>query len=81
MYHAKPIRKIEIFDYQYSEDEPPEEAVHYDRAIVFSCDEGRSFCIACMINGPGISEYLHFSEDARVIQEMICESKSRLILN
>jgi hypothetical protein len=81
LYHAKPIRKIEIFAYRYEDDETPEESVHYDQAIVFKCDEGRSFCIACMLNGPGISEDLHFSEDAQVIREMVSHSKSRLVLD
>jgi hypothetical protein len=81
MYYAKPIRKIEIFDYSYSEnDEDQEESVHYDQAILFNCEEKRSFCIACMLNGPGIAEYLHFSEDNRVIQEMLSESNRRLVL-
>jgi hypothetical protein len=81
MYHAKPIRKIEIFDYSYSErDEDPAESVHYDQAILFNCEEKRSFCIACMLNGPGIAEYLHFSEDERVVREMLKDSKSRLVL-
>ena len=46
MYRAKPIRNIEIFEYQDEDDETPEESVHYDQAIHFKCDEDRSFCIA-----------------------------------
>jgi hypothetical protein len=80
MYKAQPIRKIEIFEYRYDLDEGIEESVHYDRAIVFRCAEGRSFCISCMLNGPGTANYLHFSEDDGVIREMIDESTIRLVL-
>jgi hypothetical protein len=80
MYRAKPIRNIEIFEYQDEDHETPEESVHYDQAIHFKCDEDRSFCIACMLNGPGISEYLHFSEDVHVIREMASQSKCRVVL-
>jgi hypothetical protein len=80
MYHAKPIQKIEIFECSYTENEYPEESVHYDQAILFRCEEERNFCIACMLNGPGIAEYLHFSEDGGVIQEMLSQSVRRLIL-
>jgi hypothetical protein len=80
MYKAQPIRKIEIFEYRYDLDEGTEESVHYDRAIVFRGAEERSFCISCMLNGPGTANYLHFSEDNGVIQEMIDESTIRLVL-
>jgi hypothetical protein len=80
MYEAQPIRKIELFEYRYDLDEGTEESVHYDRAIVFRCAEERSFCISCMLNGPGTANYLHFSEDNGVIQEMIDESTIRLVV-
>ena len=79
MYFAKPIRQIEIFS-SYREDDDPQESVHYDQAILFHCEEERNFCIACMLNGPGVATYLHFSEDNAVIQEMLNTSNSRLIL-
>jgi hypothetical protein len=80
MYKAQPIRKIEIFEYRHDLDEGTDESVHYDRAIVFRCAEERSFCISCMLNGPGTADYLHFSEDNGVIQEMIDEATIRLVL-
>ena len=80
MYKAQPIKKIEIFEYRYDLDEGAEESVNYDRAIVFRCAEGRSFCISCMLNGPGIATYVHFSEDDDVIREMIDQSSIRLVL-
>lgn len=80
MYSSGPIRKIEIFEYSYkSTHEGIEEAVHYDQALLFHC-EARSFCIACMLNGPGIATSMHFSEDASVVQEMIRESTVRFTL-
>jgi hypothetical protein len=33
-----------------------------------------------MLNGPGTADYLHFSEDNGVIQEMIDEATIRLVL-
>lgn len=81
MYQAKPINKIEIFSYSNSSDDgAPEEAVCYDQAIVFSCEGGRVFCIGCMLDGPGIADYLHFSEDSTVIQSMVENSSIRLTL-
>jgi hypothetical protein len=80
MYHATPIEKIEILEYSYAaEGEGAEEAVTYDQAILFHCAD-RSFCIACMLNGPGIAEYLHFSENVEVIQQMVSESTVRLVI-
>jgi len=54
--------------------------VNFSCEWLFHCDDGRAFCIACMLNGPGVAEYLHFSEDQRVIQEMLIHSTSRLCL-
>ena len=80
IYFAKPIRKIEIFNHDWEDDQDSEESVHYDQAILFHCEEERDFCIAYMLNGPGLAEYLHFSEDKFVIQDMLSQSKSRLVL-
>jgi hypothetical protein len=78
MYSAQPIRKLEIFEYRNSPTN--EEPVHYDQAIWFHCAKERAFCIACLLNGPGTANYLHFSEDAGVIQEMLNGSTVRLVL-
>jgi hypothetical protein len=81
MYKAEPIEKIEIFEYHDDADGELDESVHYDKAIVFRCGrDGRSFCICCMLNGPGIATDLHFSEDPVVIEEMVSGSKVRLVL-
>jgi hypothetical protein len=80
MYRAQPIRKIEVFEYRYAPDDEGPESVHYDQAILFDCAEERTFCIACLLNGPGTANYLHFSEDAGVIQEMLNGSSVRLVL-
>jgi len=79
LYHSKPIATIEIFNYRLLDDEE-EENVHYDQAILFRCTDGRAFCISCMLNGPGIAEFLHFSEDQIVIREMLNSSNLRLTL-
>jgi hypothetical protein len=81
IYFAKPIKRIEIFAYTNSTDnEDPEETVNYDQAILFTCEGGRAFCIGCMLNGPGIATYLHFSEDQSVIQTIVEHSTVRLTL-
>jgi hypothetical protein len=79
MYGTHSITKIAIYEYLRMEEEV-EESVQYDQSILFECSDGHSFCIACMLNGPGIATYLHFSEDKKVIQEMTGESHVRLIL-
>ena len=81
MYHAKPIIKIDIFAYtNCADNEAPEETVNYDQAILFTCENEKAFCIGCMLNGPGIAEYLHFSEDWSAIQEILEHSSIRLTI-
>jgi hypothetical protein len=81
MYFAEPIERIDIFAYSNSaESESQEETVNYDQAILFTCEGEKAFCICCMLNGPGIATYLHFSEEDRIIREMIAESTIRLVL-
>ena len=81
MFFAKPIEKIDIFAYTNSADnEGPEETVNYDQAILFSCEGEKAFCIGCMLNGPGIATYLHFSEDRSAIQTIVERSTIRLTL-
>jgi hypothetical protein len=81
MYFAKPISRIDVFTYTNSADkEGPEETVNYDQAVLFTCEGDRTFCIGCMLNGPGIATYLHFSEDQSVIQTIVEHSTVRLTL-
>jgi hypothetical protein len=82
MYQAKPIRKIEVFCYTNLPDgETEEETVNYDQAILFSCEDDRAFCIGCSLNGPGVADYLHFSEDPEVIRSITEGSSIRQTLN
>jgi hypothetical protein len=81
MYFAMPIKRIDIFAYTNSgDDQGSEEVVNYDQAILFTCEGERAFCIGCMLNGPGIATYLHFSEDQTVIQTIVEHSTIRLTL-
>jgi len=81
IYGAQPIERVEVFEYQSETDQDhPEETTLYDQALIFQCAGGRSFCICCMLNGPGIATYLHFSEDISVMEEMIRGSRNRLVL-
>jgi hypothetical protein len=82
MYDARSIKKIEIFSYSNASDnEGVEETVNYDQAIIFSCEEERSFCIGCMLNGPGAATNLHFSENPAVIRSIVEGSSIRFTLS
>ena len=78
MYGATPIRQISVYRFA---DRHENEAVQYDGTIVFACEGGRRFAIGCMLNGPGIATYLHFSENEEVIRMMLSESTERLVIS
>jgi hypothetical protein len=81
MYEAKPIEKIEIFAFTNSADNEGDlETVSYDQAILFNCAGARTFCVGCMLDDPGMAEYLHFSEDQAVIENIVDGSSIRLVL-
>lgn len=81
MYKAKPIEKIEILAFTNAGDnEGAEETVNYDQALLFTCEGARIFCIGCLHHGPGIAEWMHFSEDPEVIDEIVAGSSVRLVL-
>jgi hypothetical protein len=81
MYGATAIRSIEVYQFRDAyESGGISEAVEYDGAIRFCCDEGRQFAIGCLLNGPGAATYLHFSEDQTVVADMLREASVRLVL-
>jgi hypothetical protein len=81
MFFATPIKRIDIFAYTNSAGiRDSEETVDYDQAILFTCEEGKAFCIGCTLNGAGVATYLHFSEDQSVIQTILQHSTVRLTL-
>lgn len=81
MYKAKPIERIEILAFTNAADnEGVEETVNYDQALLFTCEGARAFCIGCLHHGPGIAEWMHFSEGPEVINEIVAGSSVRLVL-
>jgi hypothetical protein len=78
-YHAAPIERIQVYQFEASAgDEQCLEIVTYDQAIHFQSANGRSFCIACQLNGPGIATDVHLSEDADTITQLLEGSQLRL---
>jgi hypothetical protein len=81
-YKAKPVNKIGIYSSARSAGEGNDfEEVEFDQAIRFWCEDGKSFCISCRINGPGIATEVHISEDEQTIEGFLKDSKSRLTLS
>jgi hypothetical protein len=78
-YHATPITMIDVYQFEGSAgDAECLEIALYDQAIHFQSANGRSFCIACQLNGPGIATEVHISEDADTIRQFLKGSRSRL---
>jgi hypothetical protein len=78
-YHATPINKIDVYHFEESAgDEQCLEIASYDQAIHFQSANGRSFCIACQLNGPGIATEVHISEDPGTIRQFLDGSPLRL---
>ncbi len=80
-FHSTAISKIEIFTAEVpcNEAEATEHVV-YDKAIHFHREDGRTFCIACQLDGPGIATDVHFSEDVDTIKTLIGDACLRLCL-
>jgi len=74
------ISSIKIYTCSVLDVEDESESVMYDKVIQIARDNGSSFCIACQLNGPGIAEDVHLSEDPLVIQSFLdgCQLRSEL---
>jgi hypothetical protein len=80
-YKAEPIKKIEIYEFQWSAGQETDlEAVTYDQAIRFEHEGGTAFCIACLLDGPGIATEVHISEDEKTISQFLQGSRLRTCL-
>lgn len=80
-YKAKPIKKIELYEFQLSAGQGSDlETVTYDKAIRFEHEGGTAFCIACQVNGPGDATEVHVSEDEATISQFLNGSRSRTCL-
>lgn len=65
------VANIKIYTFSVVDSEDESESVMYDKVIQIAKDNGSSFCIACQLNGPGIADDLHLSEDPLVIQSFL----------
>lgn len=80
-YLATPITKIEVYEFEWSDEvDLGRETVRYDKAIRFEQESGKTFCIACQLNGPGIATDVHISEDAATISQFLHGSRLRVCL-
>jgi hypothetical protein len=74
---ASPVNKIEIYESNSHPKKFRNEGVSYDQAIRFCQESGKSFCIACQLNGPGIATEVSISEDDETIKSFLEDSRLR----
>jgi len=74
------IASIKIYTFSVLDTEDENESVMYDKVIQLCRDNGSSICLACQLNGPGIAEDVHLSEDPLVIQSFLDGCQLRLEL-
>jgi hypothetical protein len=80
-YQATPVTKIEIYEFESSSEfDEGRETLRFDQAIRFEQESGRSFCVACQLNGPGVATEVHISEDEGTIHEFLDGSRLRVCL-
>jgi hypothetical protein len=77
-YGATPITRIDIYKLERTNsDSENTENVCYDKAILFRTTDGKSFCFACQLNGPGTANEFHLSEDEETIRGFLNGSALR----
>ena len=74
------IASIKIYTFSVLDTEDENESVMYDKVIQLCRDNSSSICLACQLNGPGIAEDVHLSEDPLVIQSFLDGCQLRLEL-
>ena len=72
------VTKIQVYTLSSPDPEDLDESVVYDKVIDFVRANGTSFCIACQLNGPGIANDVHLTEDPAVRQEFLEDCQLRL---
>lgn len=81
IYNATPVEAIDVYRFSDShEDKGISEAVEYDGALVFRCQNEKQFAIFCSLHGPGLAEYLRFTESPEVIARVLATEVLRLTL-
>jgi hypothetical protein len=82
LFPSSPISAIEIYEAEGTAREKSEiENVLYDQAIIFRRVDGKFFCMACHLNGPGIAEDIHYTDDDVVLSQLLEISRLRLVLS
>jgi hypothetical protein len=78
-YRAAPVARIDLYSFEASFGEGEMlESVAYDRAIRIHTAEGKSLCICCQSDGPGILTEVNLSEDEATISHFLEGSRLRL---
>jgi hypothetical protein len=79
--YAEPIQRIEIYEQKWSAGENLHlETVRYDQAIRFYLESGKSFCIACQLDGPGIATEVNISDNEASIASFLKGSSLRMMV-
>jgi hypothetical protein len=80
-FRATPICKIDVYEFECAvEVDGERELVKYDQGIRFETESGTAFCIACLLNGPGIATEVSISEDYTTICKFLEGSHLRVSL-
>lgn len=75
---ASPIIRIDIYGFEWIlEGTDSGESVSYDNAIRFQTSGGKSFCVACQLDGPGIATEVHLSENDENIRQFLADATLR----
>jgi hypothetical protein len=72
------VINIRVYSLSLLDQDDPSESVVFDKALELMRANGTSFCIACQLNGPGIAEDVHLTEDPVVIKTLTDACQIRL---
>ena len=75
------VTKIQVYTLSSPDLEDDSESVVYDKVIEFVRANGTSFCIACQLNGPGIAEDVHLTEDPSIREAFLENCQLRLMFD
>lgn len=82
LFPSSAITIVEIYEAQWTAGEGSEvENVFYDQSVVFRREDGKFFCMACHLNGPGIANDIHYTDDDVVLSQLLEISRLRLTLS
>jgi hypothetical protein len=80
-WRSTPVQSIEILSSTWAAGEGDDvEEVEFDQALRFRLEDGKAFCIACRLDGPGVATEIHISEDEKTIESYLERSTCRLTI-